>query len=216
MLTTAVLLAAVGAALGVRSARRRRGDRSGAGRDLATLAMHLARGARSGLTTPEVLEVCAPRLSGAVAGEVATVRADMSRGHTFEDALHRWHRRALRSGRTAGLPDAEGVALLGNAARFAHRQGAGEAEVFESVVTALLDRAEVAEEVRALTAQARASVLVLCALPLVGLAMLGTIEADVLPALVTTTPGAAALVTATILDAGALRIGSRMVGRVLR
>ena len=106
--------------------------------------------------------------------------------------------------------------MLSAAARFVHRQGAGQAEAYESVVAALLDHAEVAEEVGALTAQARASVAVLSALPAVGLAMIAAIDPDVVGVMFTTSTGLCALGVAVTLDALAVRIGSRLVDRVLR
>ena len=91
MMSVLLLLGTAGGVLVVRRARRPRPGGPAATRDLATLAMHLARGVRAGLTTAEVLEMCQVRLCGPTGAEVARVRADMDRGQSFDSAISRHH-----------------------------------------------------------------------------------------------------------------------------
>lgn len=229
MLTMALaFLLTVSAAYAHGRQRRSVAGRPDPRRDLAVLAMQLGRGLRGGLTPLEVLEDSSKRMTGTLGFQLQYVCAQMNRGVSLDAAFLAWEEAARESAgagaslrkrlrgapRVAPLPD--DVELLAAAARFGHAQGRGHAEVFEAVGATMIDRAEVADEVGALTAQARASVLVLCALPVLGLLVLAVVDPALGTVLFTERAGLAALVVAVCLDSFALWIGSRLLHRVLR
>jgi tight adherence protein B len=216
--TAAMLLSAAAAAVWLRRRRVRLRDGGDPRRDLAVLAMQIGRGLRAGLTTFEVLEEATTTLRGPVADQLAEVCTSMRRGSSLPDALAAWRSEVEGAGRRArkGMPQAEDVELFAVAAGFGHRHGRGEPQAFESVGAALMDRTELADEVDALTAQARASVLILCALPVLGCLVLALVDASMATVMLTHPLGRAALVVAVSLDALALWVGHRLTARVLR
>jgi tight adherence protein B len=214
---TVLMLSAATAAIWIRPRRARaRGSRDPR-RDLAVVAMQMGRGLRAGLTTLEVLEDSAATLRGPVAEQLTEVCASMRRGASLSDALAGW-RAEVEGGRPScrqGGPQAQDVELFTVAAGFGHRHGRGEPQAFESVGAALMDRTELADEVDALTAQARASVLVLCALPVLGCLTLAMINPSTATVMLTHPLARLALVVAVSLDALALWVGHRLTTRVL-
>jgi tight adherence protein B len=205
-------------------ARRRRtagmADGSDPRRVLGSVAANLARGASAGMTPAESLSVAAECFDGAVGDQLSGLRDGLARGVTLDRALLDWVVEArTRSGRLVTrkrAPDPDDVELLVCAIRFSEPQGAGLVEAFEGVAVALVDRAELDSEVRALTSQAWASVAVLCSLPIVGLVMVGAIAPSVLGVLAGTRFGLLCLGAAALLDVGAVVLARRFVAGVLR
>jgi Flp pilus assembly protein TadB len=212
-----LILSAVAAAIWIHRRRAHaRGSRDPR-RDLAVVAMQMGRGLRAGLTTLEVLEDSTATLRGPVAEQLTEVCASMRRGASLSDALAGW-RTGVRDGGASARqdgPQVQDVELFAVAAGFGHRHGRGEPQAFESVGAALMDRTELADEVHALTAQARASVLVLCALPVLGCLTLAMINPSMATVMLTHPLARLALVAAVSLDALALWVGHKLTKRVL-
>jgi Flp pilus assembly protein TadB len=204
--------------------RRRRAAGTAEGSDprrvLGSVAANLARGVSAGMTPAESLSAAADRFDGAVGKQLSSMRDSLVRGVTLDRALLDWVVQArARQGRQftrEKSPDPDDVELLVCAILFGEPQGAGLIEAFEGVAVALVDRAELDSEVRALTSQAWASVAVLCALPLVGMVVVGAMAPSVLGILVGTRFGLVCLAVAVLLDVGAIMLARRFVAGVLR
>jgi len=172
------------------------------------------------MTPAESLCAAADRFDGPVGEQLSAMRDGLARGASLDATLLDWVAKA-RSGHGSLFgrdrsPDPEDVELLVCAIRFGEPQGAGLVEAFEGVAVALIDRAELESELRALSSQAWASVAVLCALPVVGMVILMTIEPEVTRVLVGTPLGLACVVVAAALDVGAVLLARRLVVGVLR
>ena len=214
-MTLLVVLVVVAPAAAWWSRRSRRARVPDPRRELASVAMHLSRSTRAGLTPFEALQHAGSAVGGVVGEEVAAACDRMRRGSSFDRALAEW---ADRCARGPGRPDAprpEDVELLSVATRFAQQQGSGLPEVFDGATAALIDRAEVADEVRALTSQARASIAVLCALPVVGVVVVGSLVPAAADALFGTPLGWASLAVAAVADATAVVLCSVLTARVM-
>lgn len=177
-----------------------RRDRAG----LADVASELARSLRSGSTLPIALVELRP--PAVWAGDLERVRDLVERGVPVVDALRAW-----RDAR-----DREEVCLLVAACETGHRHGGDPARALDGVAATLRDRAELAEEARALTAQARAAVAVLGALPLVGAASFSLLDPRVAGVLLGTGIGWACLVAGACLDAAGVALSAHLVRRALR
>lgn len=203
---------------------RRRSEGGGDGSDprrvLGSLAANLARGASAGMTPAESLSAAADRFGGVVGEHLRRMRDLLDRGVTLDEALLDWvdRARAHRGGRFTRQrqPDPDDLELLVSAIRFSEPRGAGLIEAFEGVAVALVDRAELDSEVRALTSQAWASVSVLCSLPTLGLVMVAAVAPSVPGVLVGTRFGAGCLGAAVALDVSAVALARRLVARTLR
>lgn len=161
----------------VRTSRRRRlaellGERVAAGVEL--LAAELRTGAPPALALRSTLEDLP---------ELTPVAAVAARGGDVADAL-------LAVGATDG---AGGLAEVAAAWRVAERSGAPVADVLDRVVEAARSEREVAREVRAEGASARATARLLAALPLLGLGLGSGLGGDPVHVLLTTLPGATCL-----------------------
>lgn len=189
-------------------APRRRDSRRAAVRDaqLADLASVIARSAHAGMTLPIALADAADALSGPVRDDLAHLLLMTGRGMRLHDALEQWQRRA----------DSDAVDLFATAARLGHSEGGVLAVAMDGVATALVDRAEVEAEARALSAQARASTLVLVALPPFGLAVFSMVDPGVLRTAVGTPLGVFCLATGVALDCLGAVVSLRLVRRALR
>ena len=221
--------------------RRRVGERVDPRRELAAAAMHLGRAVRDGASLPEALGRTATHTRGPVADGLHRAAEAIERGVSVDSALAGWagsassggavaaagvsgasgSGRAGGSGRGGGrprrraAPAPEEVQLLAAAARFGQASGGDLATAFEGVAVALLDRAEVADESAALCSQARASTVVLCGLPALGVAIFSAVDHRVPAALVGTGAGRLCLVAAVALDGAALWASDRLVSRAV-
>lgn len=219
MITVAVLVIAAVGLLWVRMRARRRSPQD-ARRVLGSVAANLARGVRAGMTPAESLAASADRFVGPVGQQLSRVRDALERGSPLEGALQQWvdatRAPARWSTGRALQPDADDVELLVCAIRFGEPHGAGLNEAFEGVAAALVDRAELDQEIRALSSQAWASVVVLCSLPVVGLVMMAVVAPAVLGTLFGTGLGLGCLLLAGALDTAAVLLARRMAAAVRR
>ncbi|MFV0318298.1 MAG: type II secretion system F family protein [Microthrixaceae bacterium] len=230
MTSAALCVVAALSALGWRHlARRRACTRVDPRRELASLAAHLARSTRSGTTLNEAFSIAAPRLGGIVGRDTGDLVRALERGSSLEEATRRWLESTSAAstrawvrvtsevgGGTKERLDRQDLGLLVCAVQFSDRQGAGLSDAFDAVAMALMDRAELREEVAALTSQASMSVWVLCAIPVLGLVMLPVLAPEVFVAMFSTRVGVLLLLAATSLDATAILACSRITSRVLR
>lgn len=209
--------------------RRRRAGRSARDRGdprrvLASLSASLARGVRAGMTPAESIMSGAGRFEGVVGEQLGVVAVHLQRGVSVEESLRMWARDAdtgsrrgisARPRRRRG-PDPSDIELLGDAITFSSAHGAGQAEALEGVASALLDRSELDEELRALTAQGSASTIMLCSLPVVGTAMMAAVAPEALGVLFGSRVGLGCLTAAVVLDSAALAISRRLTASVHR
>ncbi len=215
-MSVAIVVLSLTAAFIALRRRRARGDalRMDPQRVLGSVAAGLARGVVGGMTPAESFAVGSARFGGGVGEELRKVNDALERGVPLDRALTEWverERRRSRNGRSRRRhPSPEDVELLACAIRFAEPRGAGLVAAFEGVAVALMDRAELADEIRALTSQAWASVIVLCSLPVAGIAMVAIVAPGVLSTLFATPFGLGCLTVAVVADAAAVLLGRRM------
>jgi Flp pilus assembly protein TadB len=226
-MTWILLTVAVGGLVAVRV--RRREPEVDPRRGLAAVATQLARSTRQGLTVPEALRHCAeasPAIAGSarppravgpagVGAAVGAVSGAVARGIPLAVALATWEEASWAKRPDPGVPCAEDVTLLCAALRLGAEHGGDVAAALDGVAVALLDRADLDEEARALASQATASVVVLCALPLVGTALFALVSPATLSVLVGTPGGWACAGLAVVLDLTAWVVARRMVSVAL-
>ena len=190
-----------------RAIRRANGERSRsrAARDLPTAVGELAGALHSGATLEAALRDLAPSVSGLLATELDGAVALLDRGHGMDRVLQAW-------GRATRI---DGVELLVAACRFSRGGGAGLDAALAGVAAALVDRIEVADELRSLASQARTSAVVLVALPPVGAALFALLDPGFAPALVTTTAGRVCLVLGVSLDVAGAWASKAIAARAL-
>jgi tight adherence protein B len=171
---------------------------------LADAAAQLARSLRSGSTLPVALaEVSVPGPAGV---ELARVAGAVARGVPVVEALAAWRDRC------GGDP---AVALVVAACAFGHRHGGEPARALEGAAATLWDRADVAREARAQSAQARAGIAVLGALPVVGAGAFALLDPGVAAVLLGTPIGWTCLVVGALLDLAGVAVSRRIVARAL-
>ncbi|WP_420639499.1 type II secretion system F family protein [Candidatus Poriferisocius sp.] len=148
-----MVVAVVGAlvALKANGHRRRRSLEAQLPGFLEAVARGLRTGLQLGPATVEAAAVTPPPLKE----EVAPVADELGRGLRAADVFERWARRHPHRG--AGLAAA--------AMAFAAAAGGARAQAIDGVAATLRDRAALELEVRSLTSQARASALMIAALP---------------------------------------------------
>lgn len=183
-------------------------------RELSTLALHTARGIREGISVPDALGRAAGRCEGPVGEGARAAVARAGRGVPLADALAGWADDAAGPRRPRVDPD--DLDLVVAATTFGGRTGGDVAAALEGVSVTLLDRAELDDETRALTSQARASAVVLCTLPVLGVAVFALVEPRVAATLVTTSVGRLCVVGAVVLDLAAVAVSRALASRVLR
>lgn len=123
---------------------------------------------------------------------------------------------AAALGVVAGVPGGRGLAAVAAAWRVAERAGAPVADVLDRVVDAARAERDVAREVRAEGASARATARLLAVLPLLGLGLGSGLGGDPVHVLLGTLPGAVCLAAGSALALGGLawveRIGASADG----
>lgn len=204
LVSVAIVCAALVATRSLRRLRTRRRERQAA-RDLPGAVSDLARSIRTGSTLPGALRELAPTLRGTLARETDTAVALLDRGHPLDSVLETWG----RSSRIAGTE------LLVAACRFSLGHGHAVDRALDGVASALLDRVEVADEVRALAAQARTSAMVLVALPPAGAALFSVLDPGFIQVLFGTTIGRVCLLAGTSLDVAGAWTSRTLIQRVL-
>ena len=174
-------------------------------RQLPLVAATLARSVHSGATLIDAVGEAADSLDQPAADAMRVVGGSVRRGVPVDDAFAAWVERE-------GL---DGVELLATAARLGHRHGGDLAIALDAAAVSLLDRAEVADEARALATQARSSAAVLVALPPFGAACFCLLDPAVATTLFTTPFGWCCMALGAALDGAGAWVMRRMVDGAL-
>jgi tight adherence protein B len=124
---------------------------------LPAVLEEIARGLRTGASLRQAIIEAAPSVSGLLADELGAVIAVLGRGEPLVDALEQWAASAARTG----------VGLAVAALCLGAETGGAQARAVDGVAATLRERLAVVSEVRALTSQTRASMLVIALSPLV-------------------------------------------------
>ena len=156
ILAGGALLTGIGAPpVVLRSLRGRAAARAEA--DLPGALEEVARGLRSGASLRQAVAGAADTARGILGAELGLVATAAGQGVPLVAALEDWARRSSRSG----------VRLAVAALSLGAETGGAQARAVDGVAATLRDRLAVAAEVRALTSQTRASMLVIALSPLV-------------------------------------------------
>jgi tight adherence protein B len=155
------------------------------------VADEVGAGLRSGASLRQALESASNR--GGAAGEtLRAVLIPVARGDPLARAADRWARTAV------GEPD---EALLAEAVELASTAARADPVLFDVVADTIRDRAAIAGELRAQTAQARASALALSVLPLAFTGLLAFTDPGVVAFLLGTVGGWLCLTVGLTLQA---------------
>jgi tight adherence protein B len=186
-----------------RSFRRRRDERLAAIEALPGLARRLAAEVGAGRTLVRALRAAASDVPAPLAAALAETSARLAAGGRAWESL------------AEAVPGNGGCRLLAASLELQGRAGGDLPRLLRSLATALDDRAQVEAELRALTAQARFSALVVPLLPLGALALLWLAEPRGVTLLLTTPIGLAVVGVAVLLDlAGALAVRRLLVSDI--
>ena len=186
------VLAAAAVAGGTTLVLRLAGDRADTRyeTDLPLALELVARSLRSGASLVQALDEASAAHRGPVAADLRAVTTDVRRGMVVVTALGRWaERRPLR-----------GVRLATAALTLGVEAGGPQARAIDGVAATLRERAAVAAEARALSAQARYSGLVIAIAPLVSGAVFAADERSA-SFLLRTPLGLSFLTAGLVLDA---------------
>ena len=149
-----LLIGAVGPIVVVRS--RRGAAMESAEAALPAVLEAVARGLRSGGSLRQAVAEAAAEIPGPLGAELRLVAAAADRGTPLVDALEAWGTRS----------PSQGVRLAVAALCLGAETGGAQARAVDGVAATLRERLAVAGEVRALTSQTRASMLLIAAAPL--------------------------------------------------
>jgi len=173
-------------------------------RDLPDALDAVARSLRSGASLRQALGEASRRSPEPLASELRSIRARIEGGQRLESALDEWvHRRPTPSIRLA-------VAALILAAEL----GGSGARAVDRLSRSLRERGAVQRELRALSAQAKLSALVIIVAPLAFAALGATVDGRTARFLLSTPAGLACVASALALDAGAAWWMARIVRAV--
>ena len=150
----------------------------------------IARGLRTGLQLGPAAVEAASSTPSPLLHEVAPLAAELRRGLRSADVFDRWAR--CRPG--------GGAALAAAAMAFAATAGGARARAIDGVAATLRDRAALEMEVRSLTSQARASAMMIAALPAGFMLLAASVGDDSAGFLFTTRLGLAILACGLGLD----------------
>lgn len=150
---------------------------------------------RAGSSLPEALSSAAADATGSALldGDLAALTARVGRGQPFVDAVRSW---------TVGRPH-EGVGLVAAAFVLGTEAGGARARAIDGVAATLRDRRALTAEVDALSAQARASAVVMMGAPVVFAALGLLSDPDVSAFLLRTPAGLGCLLVGLGLDVAA-------------
>lgn len=150
----------------------------------------VARGLRSGGSLRQAIAEAASCTPGALGLELGVVSAAAERGTPLVDALEGWGARCPRPG----------VRLAVAALCLGAETGGAQARAIDGVAATLRERLAVVGEIRALTSQTRASMLVIAAAPVLFCVFASTTDARTSAFLFRSTTGLACLVAGIALD----------------
>ncbi len=165
----------------------------------------MARGLRGGSNLRHAVAGVASA-GGPVGRSLSVVLDRVDAGERLGAAMGRW-------AESIGHPDA---ALIGAVVRLADRTGAPSAASLERVAATLRERAALADEVRALTAQTRASALVVATAPVGFLLLVAVVDGGSVAVLVTTPIGLLCLFLGIALDVAGIGWMMRIASAVDR
>jgi tight adherence protein B len=161
----------------------------------------LASALRTGYSFNGALGVVVDNAAEPARSELARVMQDDQLGVLPEDAIRRLARRMANR-------DIEQVALL---AELQRTSGGNSAEILDTVVATIRERAEIRRLVRTLTAQGRMARWILTALPVFLTAFLWLVHPDVMAQFFTSSGGQVALAVAALMVAA----GSVLIQRIV-
>jgi tight adherence protein B len=182
--------------------RRARADRR---RAWPAVADEIGSALRSGASLRQALATVATH-GGAAAARLADLLQPLSRGDDLARAARRW----------ADRSDDGDERLLAGAVELAAGATHAEPVLFDTVSRTLRERSAIAGELRAQTAQARASAAALSALPFLFTGLCAMADPGVLSFLTGTLPGAACLAAGVALQALGLWWMHRTIAAVSR
>lgn len=194
-LTGGIVRGALGVVVVVAVRRLREVGRSralGTQRDeqLADAVGGIASALRAGMSVPQALAYAADEASPPLSADLGRLVADMDVGVPLSDAVSAWTDRV-------GTEDAR---LLGGAFELHRRTGGDLPKVLDQVGATIRERVAAAREVRALTAQARLSGLILGLLPVGFFAFLWLTSRDDIEGALGTPAGAVSVVLGLVME----------------
>jgi tight adherence protein B len=164
----------------------------------------IARALRSGTSLSEAIAALAAEGRRDDPADLAPVVARLRRGAPLVDALGAW-----------STERADGARVLAGAAlTFGAEVGGAPARSLDAAAAGLRDRAALTREVRALSAQARASAVVMAASPVAFLVLAGTTDPRVPRSLLSTPAGLVCLVVGAALDLAGAAWMAALIRRV--
>jgi tight adherence protein B len=181
------------------SARRRQRDELAAAAALPAVARRLAAEVGAGRTLVRALRAAAVDAPAPLDAALAETGARLASGGRAWSVLEH------------AIPGHGGCRLLAASLELQGRAGGDLPRLLRALASALDDRAQVEAELRALTAQARFSAIVVPLLPLGALALLALAEPRGVRLLFTTSAGLAVIGLAAVLDV----VGTLLVRRLL-
>jgi tight adherence protein B len=152
-------VAGIGLGVVVRRLSRRRGRRATIGllqEQLADAVGAISSAVRSGMSVPQAIAYASDETDPPVKDELTRITESVSLGVPVADAVASWAERV----------DSDDARLVSGALELHRRSGGDLPAVLDQVANAVRERVSVGREVRALTAQARLSGLILGLLPI--------------------------------------------------
>jgi tight adherence protein B len=189
-------IAGIGVAIAVRRLSGRRRQRVTAARlqeQLADAVAAMASAVRAGMSVPQAISYAADEADVPAKDHLIRVIQEVGVGVPVADAVSAWADRA----------DSDDARLVSGALNLHRRSGGDLPAVLDQVATAVRERVAVGREVRALTAQARLSGLILGLLPIGFFAFLWVTSRRDIQGALATPLGLGSVVLGLILEGGA-------------
>ncbi len=199
---TCAVAASVGATVVAEQRRRRVMPR-----DLIAVLEHLAATLRSGGSPRQALAAAASTTTGPLGDDLEVLRRRVDLGLPLVDVVRSWP--SMR-------PEEPAIASVSAALALAIASGGSAGRAVDEVADAVRARAELDAETSALASQAKASAVVMAALPVLFVVVAGTVDRNTIAVLFTSTLGRLCLVTGLALDGLAGAWMMRIVRQVTR
>jgi tight adherence protein B len=199
---TFLVLASVGTL--VLAEQRRRRVRP---RDIIAVLEHLATSLRSGGSPRQALAAAASTTTGPLGDDLEVLRRRVDLGLPLVDVVRSWP--SMR-------PEEPAIASVSAALALAIASGGSAGRAVDEVADAVRARVDLDAETSALASQAKASAVVMAALPVLFVVVAGTADRGAIAALFTSTLGRLCLVTGLALDVVAGAWMMRIVRKVTR